>query len=109
MSKFELKNSALENKNYGTEDVKFLQSCNHTSMNPVFQKCQKENCSGKESSDSEEGTSRIGNTLWCPCGKYKSMATHVESICCLDKYEICESYFKGTLSFFYIYFFLSWF
>ena len=27
------------------------------------------------------------------------MATHGESICCLDKYEICESYFEGILSF----------
>ena len=50
---------------------------------------------GKESSDSEEEIRRIGNTLWCSCSKYKPMATHAESICCLDKYEICESYFKG--------------
>ena len=33
------------------------------------------------------------------CGKYKQMATHAESICCLDEYEICQSYFKGILSF----------
>ena len=41
-------------------------------------------------------TSRIGNTLWCD--KHKPMATHTESICCLDKHEIRESYFKGILS-----------
>ena len=70
-----------------------LQSCNRTSMNPVFQKSPKENCPGKESSDSED-TSRIGNTLWCSCGKSKPMATHAESVCCLDKYEIRGSYFK---------------
>ena len=27
------------------------------------------------------------------------MATHAKIICCLDKDEIRESYFKGTLSF----------
>ena len=76
-----------------------LQSCNRTSMNRMFHKCQKENCPGKESSNSEEDTSRIGNTLWCFCGKYKPMATHAESVCCLDKHEICESYFKSILLF----------
>ena len=30
----------------------------------------KENCPGKDSSDSEEDTSKIGNDLWCFCGKY---------------------------------------
>ena len=59
----------------------------------------KGNCPEKESSDSEEETSRTGNTLWCSCGKYKPMATHAESIRCLDKYEIRESYFKSILSF----------
>ena len=56
----------------------------------------RENCPGKESSDSE-GTSKIGNTLWCFCGKYKPMATHAENICCLKIYEIGESYFKCIL------------
>ena len=51
-----------------------------------------------ESSDLGE-ISRIGNTLWCSYGKYKPMATHAESICCLEKHEIHESYFKGILSF----------
>ena len=97
MSKFELKNSALENKNYGTEDVKFLQSCNHTSMNPVFQKCLKENCAGKESSDSEEGTSRIGNAIWCSCGTYEPIATHTESICCLDNNNSFLKYFYSLI------------
>ena len=27
------------------------------------------------------------------------MATYAESTCCLYKYEICESYLKGILSF----------
>ena len=88
-------------KMMGLKKIKFqmmntcltLQSCNRTSMNPVFQKSPKENCPGKESSDSED-TSRIGNTLWCSCGKSKPIATHAESVCCLDKYEIRGSYFK---------------
>ena len=82
-----------------------LQSCNLTNTNPVFQKCPKENCPGEESSDSEEDTSRIGNTLWCFCSKYKPMATHGESVFCLDKYEIRESYFKGILSFVFQFFY----
>ena len=40
-----------------------LQSCNRTCTNPVSKESVKENCSGKESSDSEEDTSKIGNTL----------------------------------------------
>ena len=54
---------------------------------------------GKESWNSQEGNSKIGNTLWCFCGEYKPMATHAKNICCLGKYEIRESYFKGILSF----------
>ena len=39
--------------------------------------------------------------LWtCPsCGIHKPTATDGESICCFDKHEICESYFKAILSF----------
>ena len=55
-----------------------LQSC-------VSKELVKENCPGKESSVSEEDASRIGNTLWCSCGKHRPMANHAESICCLHK------------------------
>ena len=72
-----------------------LKSCSSTCTIHVFQKSLSE----KLSSDSEGGTKKIGNTLWCSCGKYKPVVTRVESICCLDKYEIHESYFKGILSF----------
>ena len=65
----------------------------------VSKESVKKNCSRKESSGSEESTSRIGNTLLRFCGKYKLMATHAKIICCLDKDEIRESYFKGILSF----------
>ena len=65
----------------------------------VSKEAIKENCSGKESSDSEEDFGRIGNALWCSCGKNKPMSTHGESICCLDKYEIRGRCFKGMLSF----------
>ena len=58
----------------------------------------KENCPEKESSKSEEDTSKIGNTLWCSSGKYKPMATHAESICCLDKYKTRQSYSERILS-----------
>ena len=64
----------------------------------VSKESVKENYPGKESSDSQEDTSRIGNILWCSCGKYKPIATHAESICYLDKYENRESYFKDILS-----------
>ena len=59
----------------------------------------KQNCPGKESLDSEEDTSKIGNTLWCSCGKYKPMASHIGGTCSFDKYEIRKSYFKGILAF----------
>ena len=57
--------------------------------------CLKRVCERK---DLEEGTSRIWNNLWCSCSKYKPMASHAESIYWLDKYHICQSYFKDILS-----------
>ena len=58
-----------------------LQSCNCVFRNLLLQKKSvKGNYPWKESSDSEI-TNKIGNTLWCSCGKYKSMATHAQSIC----------------------------
>ena len=66
----------------------------------VSKESVKENCPGKEPSDlEEEDTSKIGNSLWFSCGRYKPMSTRAETICCLDKYEIREKYFKGILSF----------
>ena len=66
----------------------------------VSKESLKEKCPGKELLDSQEDTSKIGNTLWwCSCVKYKPMATPAESICYLDKYEIHKSFFKGLLSF----------
>ena len=105
MSKSKLINSALEDENNGTEesetsDDEYLS--NFTKLQPymhepcVSKESVKENCSRK-TSDSEEDTSKIGNTLWCFCGTYKPMATHAESIRSLDKYEIRESYFKGIV------------
>ena len=58
-----------------------------------------ESSPGKESSDLQEDSSSIGNTLRCSCGKCKSKATHTESICCWVKEEIPESYFKVILPF----------
>ena len=63
----------------------------------VSKESLKESCTGKESSDSEEDSSRIGNAHWCSCGKCKSKATHAESICYLNKKEIPESYVEGIL------------
>ena len=64
----------------------------------VSKESVKENCPGL--SDSEEDTSRIGNTLWWwSFRKYKPMVTHQESICCLDKYEIREGYYSILLYF----------
>ena len=65
----------------------------------VSKGCLKENCPGIESLNSEGDSSRIRNTLWCSCSKYKSKATHAESICCLDKEKIPQSYAEGILSF----------
>ena len=41
----------------------------------------------------------IEYTLWCSYCKLKQMVTHAESIYCLGKYEIRESYFRGIRSF----------
>ena len=57
----------------------------------------KEGCLGKEPSDSEEEISKIGNTLMCFWGKCKSKAFHAESIHCLNKRKIPESYFEGII------------
>ena len=45
----------------------------------VSKESVKESCIKKESSDSEEDSSRIRNTLCC-CGKCKSKTTHAESV-----------------------------
>ena len=98
----------MEDKNNGTEE-------SHTSDDeylPVLtklllymyefcisRKSLKESCPGKKSSDFEEDSSKIRNTIWWSCGECKSKATHAESICCLVKEVIPESYFKGVLSF----------
>ena len=42
----------------------------------------KENCPQKELPDSEEDTNKIGNNLWCSCGKCKPVDPYAESICC---------------------------
>ena len=65
----------------------------------VSKESLKESCPGKDLSDSEKDSRRIGNVLWCSYGKCKSKATHAESICWLDKEEIPASYFEGVLSF----------
>ena len=79
-SKTELINCATEDENNGTEKVKHdeylydftkLQLYMHELC--ISKEFVKENCPSKESSDSEEDTGRIGNTLWCSCGKCKSM------------------------------------
>ena len=89
MSKSELTNSASGDENNGTEESETLDDeylSDFTKLDPymygpcISKTSVKEKCPGKESSDSEEDTSRIGNILLCPCGKYKPMATHAESI-----------------------------
>ena len=109
MSKLELINSGSENENNGTEgseavDDQYLLAwlCKVATIhaNPLFQECPWKSCPGKESSDSEDDSSKIGDTLWCSCGKCKLMDTHAENIWFLDKNEIPKSYFEGILSFF---------
>ena len=105
MSESEHINSASEDENNGTEESETSNDeylLNLTKLQPYRQEpcvskaSLKEICPEKESSDSQQGISSTGNTLWCYCGKCKSKATHAESICCLDKEEILESYFEGT-------------
>ena len=79
MSKSELIKSALEDKNNRTEDSETsddgyylrdltkLQSYMYETC--VSEEYLKESCPGKESSDSEEDSNRIGHNLWCSCGK----------------------------------------
>ena len=108
MSKFELVKSASEEENNGTEesetsDDEYLSDFTKLKLY-MYEPCVskefvKENCPGKESSKSEDivGLDILSGLL--VVNKYKPMATYAESIYCLDKYEIGESYFKGILSF----------
>ena len=94
-----------------TSDNKYLpdfQNYNSTGTNPELQKSPSKKAArekelsyarGKELSYSEEDSSRIGNTPWSFCGKYKPMTTNAEIICCLDEIEISDSYFKGVHAF----------
>ena len=66
--------------------------------NCVSKEPLKGSCTGKELSNSEKDSSRIGNTLWCSCDKFKSKNTHAESICFFYK-EIPERYLEGVISF----------
>ena len=91
MSKPELINRDLEYEDNGTpesetsDDEYMMNKLQPYMYKPcVSKESVKDNCPGKKPSDLQESASRIGNTLWCSCGKYKLMATHVESICCLD-------------------------
>ena len=104
ISKSKLINSASEHENNWSEesetsDDEYLLDL--TKLQPYrYEPCVskeplKEICPEKESSDSQQGISRIGNTLWCYCGKCKSKATYAESIYCLDKEENLKSYFEG--------------
>ena len=101
-------NSASENESNGTGESEtsnnkyfsdFIKLQSYMYEPCVSSETVKENCLRKKWSDKEEDTSKVRNTLWCYCGKYKPMAAHAESACCYEKYEIDESYFKGILSF----------
>ena len=84
MSKSELINSASEDKNYGTEESETVDEylSEFTKLQRyMYEESVTENCQGKESTDSEEEASRIENTLWSSCDKYKPITTHAESIC----------------------------
>ena len=108
MSKFDLMTSASENESNGTGENEtstdeylsdFLKLQQYMYSPCVSKESLKENCPRKTPSDSEEDTVWIGNILWCSPGKYKPMATQAENICCLNKYKIRETYFKGIRSF----------
>ena len=45
---------------------------------------------GKESSDIEEDSSIVGNTLWFFCVKCRVIATDAESLCCLKKIKFLK-------------------
>ena len=90
MSKSELINSASEDENHETEESEtsvdeymsdFTKLQRYMYKPFVSREFVTENLQGKQSSDLEEDASRIGNTLWSSCGKYKPMAAHAESIC----------------------------
>ena len=83
--------------------------CDFTKLQPyMYEPCvskesvkkKKKKKTTQERNDKIQKKTLVGlEILSCSYGKYKPMATHAESICCLDKYEISESYFKGILSF----------
>ena len=112
MSKSELINSSSEDENNGAEEKEisddkyfsaFLKLWPYMCKPCVSKESVKGKCSGKEWSDSEEDTSRIGNAVWCSCGKYTPMAAHVESICCLDKWNLWKLFQKYTFTHFEIF------
>ena len=116
ISKSEFRSSVSEDETNGTEkseisDAEFntyltLQSCNRTCTSPVFQKFPPENCPGKESSGNTVRLEIFSCVLVVNTNQWplmeKAFAAWINM-----KYEICESYFKGIVSFVseYIYFF----
>ena len=109
MLKPELINSASEDENNGIEECWWIllrlykAATVHVRalcFKRVREKKKKKKKTTQERNDKIQKKTLVGlEILSCSCGKYKPMATHAESICCLDKYEISESYFKGILSF----------
>ena len=80
ISKSVLIKSASEDEDNGTEESETSDDeywLDLTKLQPymykpcVSKESLKESCLGKESSDSEEDSSRIGNSLLCYCGKCK--------------------------------------
>ena len=80
-------NGASENESNGTEESEtsnnkyfsdFIKLQSYMYETCVSSETVKENCLRKKWSDKEEDISKVGNTLWCYCGKYKPMA----STCC---------------------------
>ena len=83
-------------------DLTKLQS--HMYKTCVSKESVKENCIRKESSDSEEYSSRISNTLWC-CGKCKSKTTHAESVYVQKAFTAWKKFLKVILK---VYFHSFW-
>ena len=109
-SSLNLKSVLRKMKIMGLKKMKFqimntcltLQSCNGTSTNPVIQKSPKKKLPWKRIIRFRRHWDWKYYLVFC--GKSKPVATHAESVCCLDKYEIRGSYFK-VISFVFEFFY----
>ena len=78
-----------------------FQSCNRTCTNLFFKRVLERKLPRKRIIRLRIRHQQGWRYSLCSCGKYKPMTSHAENIGCLDKYKICERFFKGIQLFFF--------